>query len=123
MKGYILYLAAFLLLLGCAGLEKTTYTKLEQAFVLESIRNYLPKDVSIQPAYTIYEGSKWACNYKTGTGDAICCRDTINYMGEWNYCLLVDEQQNGFAFIELGTSEFKRWSEGRQPLFRKVEEK
>lgn len=122
MKKTMLLLSAPLFFFGCAGMEKTTYSKFEQPFAVEAVRNYLPKDVSIQPAYTIYEGSKWACNYKTAAADAICCRDTTIYIGNWKYCLLVDNQQNGFAFIELGTGEFKRWSEGKQSLFKKVEE-
>lgn len=112
-----LMLIAPTFLFGCAGMEKVNYTRLEAPLSLEATRNYLPKDVAIQSAYTIYEGSQWTCNYKTEAGDYICCQDRTISMGTWKYCLLVDEQKNGFAFMELGTNEFLRWSEGKQSLF------
>lgn len=120
MKFYIFTLGTGLFFFGCAGLEKTTYSKLEKPFQVEATRNYLPNKL-IQPAYTIYEGTVWACDYKTDAGDPICCRDTTIYMGNWKYCLLLDDQFNGFAFFELGTSEYLKWSEGKQQLFRKVD--
>jgi len=100
------------------GMKKINYVKRDKPVEIEAIRNYLPSDVDM-PAYTIYEGTKWTCNYKTEAGDSICCSDRTIAMGSWKYCLLVDDQQNGFAFFELGTSEYLTWSEGKQPLFKK----
>lgn len=128
MKKYFIGLLMLFCLFGCTsvmenliGVEKTPYSRLEQPFKVEATRNYLPKDSILQPAYTIYEGSVWACNYKTEAGDFICCFEGTVAMGQWKYCLLVDEYQNGFAFMELGTNESLKWSEGKQPLFKKRE--
>ena len=104
------------------GMKKINYVKLDKPIEMEATRNYLPKDVEMQAAYTIYEETKWVCKYKTDAGDSICCSDRTISMGSWKYCLLVDEHNNGFAFFELGTSEYLPWSEGKQPLFKKIEE-
>ncbi len=104
---------------GCASTGKIAYTKLDKPYMLEATRNYLPKDVSIQPAYTIYEGSKWECLYKTEKGDSVCCtKEPYSSMSPWKYCLIVDDNYNAFAFIELGNSQYRNWSEGKQPLFK-----
>lgn len=113
----ILLLSALVVLAGCA--ENLSYIKIDKPYIIEATRNYLPKDVAVQPAYTIYEGSKWVCNYKTEVGDSICCLESFGNMVPWKYCLLVDENQNSFGFFELGLSKGLRWSEGKQPLFKK----
>lgn len=118
MKRFLFLITPFALI-GCINMEKTSYSKLDEPFSVEATKNYLPKDVSIQPAYTIYEGSQWACSYKTEAGDSICCLESYSTMSPWKYCLLLDENQNAFAFMELGRNEYLRWSEGKQPLFKK----
>lgn len=113
-----------LIVIGCVSVstERVTYTNLDKPYFIEATRNYLPKDVSMQPAYTIYEGSKWECKYKTEKGDSICCyKEAYSAMSPWKYCLIVDGNENGFAFIELGINEFLKWSEGKQPLFKRIE--
>jgi len=109
------------ILLGCVALEHISYTKLDKPFHVEATRNYLPEDVALQPAYTIYEGSKWTCDYKTQEGDSVCCLDSFGSGSPWKYCLLVDEKQNAFAFVELGVNKFLKWSEGKQPIFTKTD--
>lgn len=114
----ILFLIVPFAFIGCVNLEKISYSKLDEPFSVEATRNYLPKEVST-PVYTIYEDSKWVCNYKTEAGDYICCLESYSTMSTWKYCLLVDENQNAFAFMDLGKSEYLKWSEGKQPLFKK----
>lgn len=121
MKKTAILLFTLLLFAGCASMfgENISYIKTDKPYTIEATRNYLPKDVAMQPAYTIYEGSKWACSNKTEAGDFICCLDSFGTMSQWKYCLLVDESLNGFGFFELGLSKGRRWSEGKQQLFKK----
>jgi hypothetical protein len=124
MRKHVAFVSVSIMIItfGCVTTEKITYTKLDKPYIVEATRNYLPKDVSMQPAYTIYEGSKWECRYKTEKGDSVCCfHEPYSSMSPWKYCLIVDKNQNGFAFIELGSNEFLNWSEGKQPLFKKIE--
>jgi hypothetical protein len=100
-------------------LEKPV-TTLEKPVTLEATRNYLPPDVAGQPAYTIYEGSKWDCKVRTEKGDYVCCsREAFSTMSPWKYCLIVDNEYKAYGFFELGSNEYTTWSEGKQALFRK----
>ena len=119
MKPFLI-LSFLFLLIGCVSTIPTNKTnKMDNPFIIKSIKNYLPRDVSIQPAYTIYEGDKWECKYKTDNDDYVCCAENFSTMSPWKYCLLVDKDYNAFAFYELGMNRSHEWSEGKQPIFKK----
>ncbi len=122
MRKIASFLAYFFLiaLIGCASQPQTiTYSKLDRSFQLEATRNFLPTVASVKhPAYTVYEGSKWNCAYKTKEGDSVCCLDQYSTMSPWKYCLLVDDQYSAFAFVELGDGSLMPWPEGKQSIFK-----
>lgn len=108
------------LLASCTQVHKTSLMNLDSPILLQAIRNYLPKDVEMQPSYTIYAESKWDCKYKNDKGDYVCCnKEAFSTLSPWKYCLLVDNDYAAFAFIELGSGEYILWSEGKQKLFKK----
>jgi len=123
ISGLLTLCAIDFLLSACAFPEKIQYSKLPQPYSIIATRNYLPQDVKMVASYTIYENSKWICNYQTAQGASICClSENFSTMSPWKYCLLVDHEENGFGFAELGTGDILKWSEGKQQLFRKISE-
>lgn len=108
------------LLAGCVANTVSTIStaKIDPQLNLEAKINHLPGGVGNQPAYTIYEGSKWDCNYKTENNDYVCCsREPFSSASPWKYCLLVDQNYNAFAYFELGMNSYRNWPEGKQPIF------
>lgn len=126
MNKYILStlgLITFSLVSACTLPEKIQYSSITQPYDVIATRNYLPQDVKMVASYTIYENSKWNCKNQTSQGDSICCMsENFSSMSPWKYCLLIDQKGNGFGFAELGTGDIVKWSEGKQPLFRKITE-
>lgn len=105
--------------IGCAS--TAAVTKLDTPISLEATKNYLPPDVMGQPAYTIYEGSKWDCKYKTESNDNVCCtREPFSTMSPWKYCLILDGEFKAFGFFELGSNQYRTWSTGKQEIFKKI---
>lgn len=126
MKIFLSFLA-LIVSAGCVEMmsnamtTKTTTTKVEEPFTIQATRNYLPRDVNIQPAYTIYEGTKWECKYRIDNGDYACCNvEQFSSASPWKYCLIVDADYKAYGFIELGVDKYIKWSEGKQPIFRRV---
>lgn len=123
MKNICICLCFIFLAVGCAslGVMTTTTIKLDNPVALEATKNYLPPDVMEQPAYTIYEGSKWDCKYTTENHDYVCCsREPFSTMSPWKYCLILDSEYRAFGYFELGSSQYKAWSTGKQQLFKKI---
>lgn len=126
MKKMILPMSAaiaVIIMSACSLPEKIQYSNLSQPYKVIATRNYLPQDVKMVASYTIYENSKWSCNYGTPLGDSICCMsESFSTMSPWKYCILIDQEGNGFGFAELGTGDILKWSEGKQRLFHKISE-
>lgn len=123
MKIIVLLLFVGGLLCDCAYTSVIKIDKLKDPITLVATTNYLPTSVAgiKRPEYTIYEESKWDCNYLTSEGDYVCCsREPFSSMSPWKYCLLVDTTYSGIGFFELGTGEYHQWPEFKQQLFRKV---
>ncbi len=119
MKSFLLFICIACVSFGCA--TTATITKIDTPVALEATRNYLPPDVMGQPAYTIYEGSKWDCNYKTEKNDYVCCsREPFSTMSPWKYCLITDSEYNPYGYFELGAGQYKAWSTGKQQLFKRL---
>lgn len=122
MKTICICLCFIFLAVGCAslGVMTTTTIKLDNPVALEATKNFLPPGVMGQPAYTIYEGANWDCNYKTEKGDYVCCsREPFSTMSPWKYCLIVDPEYRAFGFFELGNNEYTTWTEKYQ-IFKKL---
>jgi hypothetical protein len=128
MKKYCATFLTLLLLTSCAsvaatGVNKTSTLKLEEPISLVAIKNHLPGGVGNQPAYTIYEDSYWDCKYKTENNDLVCCtKESFSSSSPWKYCLLVDTNYNAFAYFELGMNSYRNWPEGKQPIFKRINE-
>ncbi len=127
MKAMFICFAAFIVcsLGGCSSATVTTVTnfhKLGNPIALEATRNFQPPGVMSRPEYTIYEGSKWDCNYETEQGDYVCCtREPFSAMSPWKYCLIVDNEYRPFGFFELGSAAHTNWPGERYNVFRKIE--
>jgi len=127
MKTMAVLIVLTALLVGCAEMmtdavtTKATTTRLKEPFQIQATRNYLPKDVGMQPAYTIYEGTKWDCGQRIGSGDYVCCSvEQFSSSSPWRYCLVVDTDYRAYGFMELGADKYRAWSEGKQPIFERV---
>jgi hypothetical protein len=108
---------------GCSStVTVTKLDKLESPFALEATRNFQPPGVMGRPEYTIYDGSKWDCTYKTDKGDYVCCtREPFSTMSPWKYWLIVDSEYKPFGFFELGSGTHTNWSGEKYMLFKKIE--
>lgn len=109
--------------IGCSSTSTVKkLDKLDSPVVLEAIQNFQPPGVMGRPEYTIYDGSKWDCPYKTDKGDYVCCtREPFSTMSPWKYCLIVDNEYRPFGFFELGSGTHTIWSGDKYILFKRIE--
>ncbi len=121
----VLLVVLLVLLLGCARSQPVTLARLPAPIMIEATRNYLPTVMTglpSNPAYTIYEGSRWECPYQADVDNYACClAQQISAMSPWKYCVVTDTAFQPFAFIELGANAQIPWPDGKQAdVFRRV---
>ena len=115
---------------GCAKTGVVTTEKLAIPITLKAIVSYLPYGVineehyilpfgvSKQVDYRIYAASKWSCDYQTVDNDYVCCTDQYyTPYRQWNYCLLVDRDDNAFAYFDPDDNTYRYWPEGKKHIF------
>ena len=118
---------------GCAKTGTVSTERLITPIMLKAVVSYLPfgtinQEVYIAPYgvnkqidYRIYSASKWSCNYKTTDNNYVCCTNQFyTPYSRWEYCLLVDQEYNAFAYFNLNRNAYKCWPEGKKPIFTRI---
>lgn len=125
---WMVLLALLVVLPGCMGAiyaalsDPADLVRLPEPILVEATRNFLPSfKVEYTASYTIYDRSKWQCDYRVNTTGYGCCNTDPVGTRDWKYCVVTDENLNPFGFLELGRNVTFTWSNGKQvDLFRRV---